>query len=71
MNHEREHIEIAKNFLKKSAPYFGSLERKTYKTKEDCEAAKPEAKQVLDLVWQAMSSAQANLDWKDRLRDLF
>jgi hypothetical protein len=70
-HHEELHIEIAENFLKKSAPYFEFLERVTYKTKGACEAAKGEAQQVLNLVWGAMSNAQENLDWKDRLRDLF
>jgi predicted secreted Zn-dependent protease len=70
-HHEKGHIEIAENFLKKSAPYFGFLERVTYKTKEACEAAKHEAQQVLNLVMEAMFKAQEPHDWKDRLRDLF
>jgi len=69
-HHEKVHIEIAEDFLKNSAPYFGYLERVTYPTKEACEAAKGEVEQVLKLVFDAMSNPQQHHDWKDRLRDL-
>ena len=66
-----EHIEVAKSILKKSAPYFGYLERVTYKTKEACEAAKQEVKQFSDSVWNSMLNPQKRVDWKDRLREIF
>jgi hypothetical protein len=70
--HEKEHVEAMKYFFKKSEPYFGFLERKTYKTKEVCEAAaKHQAQQMLDLVWEAMSDPNNRVDWLDRLRFFF
>jgi hypothetical protein len=54
--------------LKKSAPQFEALEKVTYRTKEACEAAKQEVKQLLDRVWDSMSNAQKQPD--DRLRDM-
>ncbi len=70
--HEKEHIGAMKYLFKKSEPYFGFLERKTYKTKEVCEAAaKHQAQQMLDLVWEAMSNPNNRVDWLDRLRFFF